>query len=112
MDRYTESWAKINKYAAEYGRAPGSIHNSMLVYACVDPNQEKAEQTSLDFLHYYYGPQRNDLSTSLVGPASSCIEKAKEFLDAGAETLIIGAYTADLDHLDRLLSDVVPHLQG
>lgn len=111
MERYKASWNKIVDYAREIGRDPKAIHNSMLVYACVDPNRERAEQTSLDFLHYYYGPQRSDLSSSLVGPAAGCVEKAKEFIDAGAETLIIGAYTADLDQLDRLLTDVVPKLR-
>jgi probable F420-dependent oxidoreductase len=111
MERYQASWKKIVEYAREYGRSPASIHNSMLVYACVDPDRDRAERTSLSFLHYYYGPQRSDLSSSLVGPADACVEKAREFLDAGAETLIIGAYTASLDQLDRLLTDVVPRLQ-
>ena len=111
MERYRASWQKIMEYAEECGRDPSRIHNSMLVYACVDPDRDRAERTSLSFLHYYYGPQRSDLSSSLVGPADACVEKAKEFLDAGAETLIIGVYTADLDQLDRLLNDVVPRLQ-
>ncbi|MFN0074097.1 MAG: LLM class flavin-dependent oxidoreductase [Chloroflexota bacterium] len=110
MERYKASWAKIVSYAQEIGRDPSTIHNCMLVYACVDPDRERAEKTSLDFLHFYYGPQRSDLSNSLIGPADACVEKAKEFLDAGAETLIIGSYTSDLNQLDRLLNDVVPRL--
>ena len=85
-----EGWSAIRRAGKrswttpeEYGRDPATHPQFHARVRLRGPGSRPSRANVADFLHYYYGPQRSDLSSSLVGPADGCVEKAKEFLDAG-----------------------------
>jgi probable F420-dependent oxidoreductase len=109
---FRRCWEQVRRYAEVAGRDPDGITPAALVHACVDPDRDRAVALAIKHFGAYWGPERAHVPPgSMIGPADECLEAAREYLDAGAETVVIASVTADLAYYDRLLEDVVPRLR-
>ncbi|HZU05469.1 MAG TPA: TIGR03619 family F420-dependent LLM class oxidoreductase [Chloroflexota bacterium] len=105
------AWARVRQHAAAAGRDPAALTLGALVWAAVDNDHDRAVERAGRFLRHYYPPARAQVSPALLlGPPAACIQRAEEYFAAGVQMLIIGPVTADPDHFDRLLSEVVARL--
>jgi hypothetical protein len=63
------------------------------------------------YLTQSYGPRRLEQGLGvMVGTSDDLVNGANAYFDAGVEVLLLTSITAHLDHLDGLLTDVVPRL--
>ncbi|MDQ3856762.1 MAG: hypothetical protein M3281_10265, partial [Chloroflexota bacterium] len=94
------------------GRDPAALTLAALVRASVDDDRERALERAVANARHYRpnAPDRTDPASLLLGSPDACIQRAREYFAAGVEHLIVAPVTADLDHLDRLLGDVLARL--
>ncbi len=105
------AWQTVQDAARAAGRDPAALTLGCLVWASVDHDGDRARARAEAYMRHYYPPARAQVpATALVGSPAHCIEQARVFFDAGVQVLIVGATSADPDHLERLLGDVLTRL--
>jgi len=109
---FRDKWDAIQQYAEQAGRDPASIYPAGLIYICVDDDVARGEEVTTRYFQHYYAGSRPARGGAIIGSADVCVRGINEYLQAGVRYPIIGSPTADLGHLDRLLEQVLPRLEG
>ena len=106
------AWQTVRESAEAAGRDPDSLTLAALVRAAVDEDLDRAMERTVANARHYRPNTRLDVDPAslLLGPPATCIERAHEYFAAGVDVLIVAPVTADLDHLDRLLGEVLTRL--
>jgi probable F420-dependent oxidoreductase len=102
------AFEQVRRAAEAAGRDPGALTLGCLVWASVDDDRERAHERASAYMRHYYPPTRAQVSPwSLIGPPDDCARVAEAYFAAGVQVLIVGPVTADVEHFDRLLDQVV-----
>lgn len=105
------AWRTVQEAARAAGRDPAALTLACLVWAAVDSDPDRAHARAAAYMRHYYPPSRAQVpAASLVGSPARCLEQARAYFDAGVEVLIVGPTSADPDHLNRLLGEVLTRL--
>ena len=106
------AWRVVCQSAEAAGRDPAALTLAVLVRASVDDDLDRAMERAVANAGHYRPNARGgeDPAAFLLGSPDACIRRAHEYYAAGVELLIVAPVTADLDHLDRLLDQVVARL--
>lgn len=111
VEGFRANWATIRGYAEQAGRDSASITPAALIHFSLDTDRERARAAMRAYLTGSYGPRRVEQGLGvMVGTPEDLIAGAQAYFEAGVELLILTSITARLEHLDGLLSDVVPRL--
>ena len=110
-DVYRACWDQVLAHAREFGRDPSQLEAGKLIYVAVDDDRDRALASLTPFLHAYYGAARDPAVFAVYGPADHVAAGLQEFVDAGTRTFMLGVPSLDVDHLERIASDVVPRLR-
>lgn len=114
---FRRRWARIQEYAAEYGRA-GQVTDAQLhLMVNINDDGDHAYQESATFLSRYYGEgavSRETLANWLAfGSPAAVIEKIATFIEAGYTTPVLRFTSLDQrGQLERCVRDVLPTLRG
>ena len=114
---FRRRWARIQEYAAEYGRA-GEVTDAQLhLMVNINDDAEQAYKESVTFLEHYYGQgivSPENLENWLAfGPPAAVVEKIATFIDAGYTTPVLRFTSLDQrGQLDRCVCDVLPMFRG
>jgi alkanesulfonate monooxygenase SsuD/methylene tetrahydromethanopterin reductase-like flavin-dependent oxidoreductase (luciferase family) len=106
-------WARVQEYAAEYGRA-GQVADAQLhLMVHINDDAARARQESVEFLAHYYGAgtvSDEYLAHWLAyGPPAAVAEKIQTFIEAGFTTPVLRFTAPDqLGQLERCVTDVLP----
>src|SRR5439155_14540326 len=103
------AWQAVSESAERAGRDPAALTFAVLVRASMDDDAGRAMERVVANARHYRPNAREDPDPAgiLLGSPTACIERAHEYFAAGVEVLIVAPVTADLDHLDRLLGQVL-----
>jgi alkanesulfonate monooxygenase SsuD/methylene tetrahydromethanopterin reductase-like flavin-dependent oxidoreductase (luciferase family) len=113
---FRERWARIQAYAAEYGR-PGAVADAQLhLMVNIDDDPKRAHRESVEFLDHYYGEGAVDeefLGHWLAfGPPEAVAEKIATYIEAGYTTPVLRFTSPDQrGQLDRCVAEVLPALR-
>ncbi len=108
---FRANWGAIQTYAREAGRDPRTITPAALIHFSVDSDRERAREAMRTYLSHSYGLSRVSVGLgNMVGTPADLVKGALEYFEAGVKLLILTSITADLNHVDRLIEDVLPHL--
>lgn len=111
LQRFSELWEKISRYAVETGREPNAIARAGLNFLAIDEDRNRAIALCEDYFKQYYGRVYMDVGSNMVvGPPESCAERIREILHKGVDTLILGLINPDLRQLDSLGERILPLL--
>lgn len=111
------AWAvrEIEQRAENVGRDPSEIEMAAVVRVYVDDDYERAVDITARNRADLYGRHTYDDQVSrtyhALGPPDQCAEKLREYVDAGAQTVIIlpeCSYAAFDDQVDVITSEVLP----
>ena len=109
---YGACWQGVLEHARSFGRDPSRLEAGKLIYVAVDNDRDRALATLAPFLRAYYGAARDPRTFAVYGPAEEVAAQLQAFVDVGARTFMLGVPSLDVDHLERIASDVVPLLQA
>lgn len=107
-------WARVQGYAAEYGREVPDAQLHLMVN--INDDAARARQESVEFLEHYYGQGRisdDYLSHWLAyGSPAAVAEKIQTFIDAGFTTPVLRFTSPDqLGQLERCVTEVLPQFR-
>ncbi len=102
--------ALIRRFLDEAGRDAKSFAVSKRVYIAVDSDHRRAERRLREWFWIRY--KNADLAgrVALWGSRDECIEKLQEIIRAGAKHLVLNPVFEEMEHLELLANEVMPHL--
>jgi probable F420-dependent oxidoreductase len=107
-EHVTGVWAALD----EAGRDRGSFPIAKRVYLAVDDDADRARRSiaaALDRLYGYFG-LRDIAAVAVAGAPADCIEGLQAVADAGADLILLNPLGDDLDQMEQLVADVLPHV--
>jgi len=101
----------VHRELDERGRDPGGFPIGKKVYLAIDDDVERARSTVLAGLVRTYGDSGRDLEpATIAGSPDACIEGLRVVADAGADMIVLNTFSSQVEQLERLATDVIPHV--
>ena len=97
-------------FLEEAGRDPNSFTISKRVYVAVDNDEGRAEGRLKEWFGKRYGNADMASQVSIWGSTAKVTEELAKVTGAGAEMILLNPAFDDMDHLDALSEEVIPHL--
>lgn len=107
LDDTTAAWARGRAACDDTGREPGSLLLSAAQVLCCGRDRAEIARRAASI-----GREVDELrENGLAGTPDEVVAKARAFRDAGAERLYLQVLDlADLDHLELVAAEVMPHV--
>ncbi len=107
LDDTAEAWARGRAACDDTGREPGSLLLSAAQVLCCGRDEAEIARRAASI-----GREVDELrENGLAGTPDEVVAKARAFRDAGAERLYLQVLDlADLDHLELVAAEVMPHV--
>lgn len=102
--------ALLRRLLGEAGRDPATFTVSKRVYIAVDDNRQRAERRLREWFAVRYGNLELAARVAVWGSRSECVDKLREILRAGANHLVLNPVFDEMEHLELLAKEVIPHL--
>ena len=109
-EQFVSSFGQVEMYLEESGRDPSTFAISKRVYVALDNNEERAETRLREWFGRRYGNAEMASEVSVWGSADRCIEELAKVTSAGAEMVLLNTAFDDIEQLEALAQDVIPHL--
>lgn len=100
----------LQRLLEEAGRDPKTFAISKRVYLAVDDDRERAERRLREWFANRYRSADMGSRVSIWGGRAECLDKLGELVRAGARHLLLNPVFDELEHLELLARDIVPHL--
>ncbi len=109
-ERFIKEHERITRFLDEAGRDPASFAISKRVYLAVDNDRHRAERRLREFFAVRY--RNADLASRVCirGGRQEVIDRLNEVVRAGARHLLLNPAFDEMEHLELLAEEVVPHL--
>jgi probable F420-dependent oxidoreductase len=100
----------VRRFLDEAQRDPATFAISKRVYLAVDKDRDRAERR----LHEWFGLRYKNAEwaarVSIWGGPAECTDKLAALVQAGAQHLLLNPVFDELEHLELLAQEVIPHL--
>ena len=117
-ERYRDSVIKINALALNEGKSLDNFQWGFFPYISIYPTIEEAASVAAEALggRYLYGGDFIDIVKNycVLGPPKTCIERLKEYIDAGARHIIFSVAAPEEErarHISTIVSEIIPGLK-
>lgn len=100
----------VRRFLDEAQRDPATFAISKRVYMAVDNDRDRAERRLREWFGLRYKNADWASRVSIWGSRAECIDKLGELVRAGARHLLLNPVFDDLEHLELLSQEVIPHL--
>ena len=113
---FREYLGRLRELLVEEGRDPNAFKTLLYYGACVNPNREQAFREAKTFLNAYYQKDFTRQGVEIwtaCGSVEHCVDRVREFIDAGVDHVTIRPIGDDLNEQFRLyLEEVLPALNS
>ena len=109
-EQFVSGFGQVQMYLEESGRDPSTFAVSKRVYVALANNEERAETRLREWFGRRYGNAEMASQVSVWGSADRCIEELAKVTSAGAEMVLLNTAFDDMEQLEALAQDVIPHL--
>ena len=107
-----ESLEKINQFGKEAGRDMSKFRPGLFIFASVYPDRDEAREQAAKALGGTYAQDFSKIAGryTLSGTPDDCRKRLKEYVDAGARTVLISwaCRQADIEQNMRLAEEIAP----
>ena len=100
----------LRGFLDEAQRDPATVPFSKRVYIAVDNDRGRAERRLREWFGVRYKNADMGSRVSIWGGRAECIDKLAELVRAGARHLMLNPVFDEMDHLELLAREVIPHL--
>ena len=91
-------------------RDPATFAISKRVYLAIDTDRERAERRLRQWFGVRYKNAEMAARVCVWGSRDECLDKLGALVQAGAQHLMLNPVFDEMDHLERLAQEIVPHL--
>ena len=102
----------VRRFLDEAQRDPATFPISKRVYLAVDTDRDRAERRLREWFGLRYKNADMASRVSIWGSRTECTDKLGELVRAGAQHLLLNPVFDELEHLELLAQEVMPHLSG
>jgi probable F420-dependent oxidoreductase len=102
---------QVRSLLQEARRDPASFAISKRVYLAVDNDRDRAERRLREWFAARYRSADMGSKVSIWGSKDQCIEALRALVRAGAQHLMLNPVFDEMEHLELLAREVVPHLE-
>jgi len=100
----------VRRFLDEAQRDPATFAISKRVYMAVDNDRDRAERRLREWFGLRYKNADWASRVSIWGSPAECTDKLGTLVQAGAQHLLLNPVFDDLEHVELLARDVIPHL--
>jgi probable F420-dependent oxidoreductase len=100
----------VRRFLDEAQRDPATFAISKRVYLAVDNDRDRAERRLREWFGLRYKNAEWGSRVSIWGSSAKCTDKLGELVRAGARHLLLNPVFDELEHLELLAQEVIPHL--
>ena len=100
----------VRRLLDEAQRDPATFPISKRAYLAVDTDRDRAERRLREWFGLRYKNADMASRVSIWGSRTECTDKLGELVRAGAQHLLLNPVFDELEHLDLLAQEVMPHL--
>ena len=100
----------LRRLLEEAKRDPAKFPVSKRVYLAIDDNRERAERRLREWFGERYKNADMAPRVSIWGSVAECVDKLGELVRAGAQHFLLNPVFDEMEHLDKLASEVMPRL--
>jgi len=107
---FVQQYGVLRHLLDEAGRDPETFAISKRVYLAVDDDRDRAQRRLREWFANRYRNADMGSRVSIWGGRAECIDKLGELVRAGARHLMLNPVFDELEHLELLAREVMPHL--
>jgi alkanesulfonate monooxygenase SsuD/methylene tetrahydromethanopterin reductase-like flavin-dependent oxidoreductase (luciferase family) len=107
---FIEQYGLLRRFLDESQRDPATFTISKRVYLAVDNDRQRAERRLREWFGVRYRSADMGSQCGIWGSAAECTDKLAELVRAGAQHLLLNPMFDDMEHLELLAQEVMPHL--
>ena len=107
---FVKQYSEIQRFLDESQRDPASFTISKRVYVAVDNDRDRAEKRLREWFGIRYKNADMGSQVSIWGSRQECIDKLGAVVQAGAQHLMINPAFDDMEHLEIVAQDIMPHV--
>ncbi len=107
---FVTQYAILQRYLDEAQRDPATFTISKRVYLAVDNDRDRAERRLRDWFGVRYRNADMASRVCIWGSRDECLDKLGTLVKAGAQHLMLNPVFDEMEHLELLAEEVVPHL--
>jgi alkanesulfonate monooxygenase SsuD/methylene tetrahydromethanopterin reductase-like flavin-dependent oxidoreductase (luciferase family) len=107
---FIHQYGRIQQYLEEAQRDPATFAISKRVYLAIDNDRDRAEQRLRAWFGVRYRNADMAPRVSIWGSQSECLDKLGERVKAGAQHLMLNPVFDEMDHVEQLAAEGMPHL--
>ncbi|MCS6927063.1 MAG: LLM class flavin-dependent oxidoreductase [Candidatus Binatia bacterium] len=100
----------VRRFLDEARRDPATFPISKRVYIAVDRDRDRAERRLREWFARRYKNADWAPRVSIWGSHAECLDKLGELVRAGAQHLLLNPVFDELEHLEILAQEILPHL--
>ncbi len=100
----------VRRFLDEAQRDPATFAISKRVYLAVDNDRDRAERRLREWFGLRYKNAEWASRVSIWGSPAECTDKLGELVQAGAQHLLLNPVFDEMEHLELLAQEVIPHL--
>jgi len=93
-------------------RDPSTFTISKRVYIAVDNDKSRAEERLRTWFGIRYRSADMASRVAVWGNVNECLDRLAELVSHGAEHLLLNSAFDDMEHLELMAKEIVPHLAG
>jgi probable F420-dependent oxidoreductase len=93
-------------------RDPSTFTISKRVYIAVDNDKSRAEERLRTWFGIRYRSADMASRVAVWGNVNECLDRLAELVSYGAEHLLLNSTFDDMEHLELMAKEIVPHLAG
>jgi probable F420-dependent oxidoreductase len=93
-------------------RDPSTFTVSKRVYIAVDNDKSRAEERLRTWFGIRYRSADMASRVAVWGNVNECLDRLAELVSYGAEHLLLNSTFDDMEHLELMAKEIVPHLAG
>ena len=108
--QFKESVHHLRQSMEEERRDPATFLISKRVYLAVDNDKARAERRLREWFGRVYGTGEMAAMVGVWGSVAECIEQLAEVLAGGAQFILLNPVFDQLEHVELLAEEVIPHL--
>jgi alkanesulfonate monooxygenase SsuD/methylene tetrahydromethanopterin reductase-like flavin-dependent oxidoreductase (luciferase family) len=110
LEDFRSRYGVVVQALEESGRDPATFAISKRVYIAVDEDETRAHQRLRAWFGVRYKDPAEADRVALWGSPEKCVERLREFIEAGAEHLLLNPVMDELEQMERIAGEIWPHL--